>query len=57
MNTELQFPVHFQSYVGNDGDEFYFLTNLDAPKHEVINIDISVENREWNSFAVIVDVS
>lgn len=53
----MKFTLHFQSYVGNDGDEFFFLTNLDAPKHEVINIDISVENREWNSFEVIVAVS
>lgn len=48
--------VRFQDYVGNDGDEFLFLTNLDAPKHHVIEININQENRDWDSFEVIVAV-
>lgn len=57
-NLEYNYPsFQFQSYVGNDGDEFLFLTNLDAPKHRVIEVNINADNREWDSFAVIVPVS
>ncbi|KAJ6636841.1 hypothetical protein Bhyg_15436, partial [Pseudolycoriella hygida] len=41
-------------YVGNEGDEFLFLTNLDAPKHRVIEININVDNRDWDSFDDVV---
>lgn len=57
MYTEMTCLVTFQNYVGNDGDDFLFLTNLDAPKHNVIKVDVSVENREWDNFEVIVEVS
>lgn len=43
--------------MGNDGDEFLFLTNLDAPKHRVIEININADNRDWDSFVDIVPVS
>lgn len=45
-----------QEYVGNDGDNFLFLTNLDAPKHRVIDINVAADNLEWDSFAVVVEV-
>lgn len=36
------FHCHFneQEYVGNDGDFFLFLTNVGAPEHQIIEIDI-----------------
>lgn len=43
--------------IGNDGDNFLFLSNLDAPKHRVIEININAVNQEWGSFEVIVAVS
>lgn len=43
--------------MGNDGDEFLFLTNLQAPKHQVIQINVNDENREWDNYDVIVEVS
>lgn len=47
----------FQDYVGNDGDNFIFLTNLEAPKHHVIDVNIEDVNREWDAFGVVVPVS
>lgn len=49
--------LKFQEYVGNDGDKFWFLTNLDAPKHRIIEININAENRDRDSSRVIVTVS
>lgn len=32
--------IQIQEYIGNDDELFSFLTNFDAPKHRVIQIDI-----------------
>ena len=34
------------SFVGNDGDIFYFLTDLNAPKNRLIAMDIKKPNLE-----------
>lgn len=57
MNNRVKYLVQFQAYVGNNGDDFMFLTNLDAPKHHVIEININDETQEWDNFEVIVAVS
>lgn len=50
---------NFQNYVGNDGENFLFLTNEDAPKHCIIEIDIgdddSIESSEF--YEIVVPVS
>ena len=35
--------------VANDGTKFYFYTNLDAPKHKLVSVDLadSSENRTF----------
>ena len=34
-------------YLLNDGSEFYFQTNLDAPRERVVKCDVSQETTEW----------
>lgn len=46
----------YQDYVGNDGDFFIFLTNVEAPKHRLIEVDIRNKISK-NYVDVIVPVS
>ncbi|KAJ6630497.1 Prolyl endopeptidase, partial [Pseudolycoriella hygida] len=41
-------------YVGNDGETFLFLTNLDAPKHHIIRVNVDEQKRQSDSYVVVV---
>lgn len=43
--------------MGNDGDNFMFLTNLGSPKHRVINVTVNDKGVECENFVDIVAVS
>lgn len=45
-----------QEYIGNDNEFFFFLTNFEAPKHQVIEVDIRKKINIWN-VDVVVPVS
>lgn len=45
-----------QEYVGNDGGFFLFLTNVGAPKHKLIEVDIR-NNKPGKHIEIIVPVS
>ena len=45
-----------QEYVGNDGDFFLFLTNVGAPNHHLIEIDIR-NKKPRNNLDIVVAVS
>lgn len=45
-----------QEYVGNDGDFFVFLNNRAAPKHQLVEIDMT-DKKPGRHFDVIVPVS
>lgn len=45
-----------QEYVGNDADFFVFLTNRAAPKHQLVEIDMT-DKKPGRHFDVIVPVS
>lgn len=53
MSIDLSF---FQEYVGNEGDFFVFLNNRAAPKHHIIEIDMT-DKKPGRHFDVIVPVS
>lgn len=46
----------YQEYVGNDGDYFLFLTNVGAPMHKLIGVDIK-NKKPRDNIDVIVAVS
>ena len=45
-----------QEYVGNEGDFFVFLNNRGAPKHQLVEIDMT-DKKPGRHFDVIVPVS
>lgn len=44
-----------QDYVGNEGDFFLFLKNIGAPKHHLVEIDIT-DKTPGRNFDVVVPV-
>lgn len=42
-----------QEYIGNDAEFFFFLTNFEAPKHRVIEVDIRNKTSMWNAHVII----
>lgn len=51
------FEIFFsQEYIGNEGDFFVFLNNRAAPKHQLIEIDMT-DKKPGRHFDIIVPVS
>lgn len=42
-----------QEYVGNEGENFFFLTNFGAPKHHLIEVNIRNHIDMWNADIVV----
>ncbi|XP_055307555.1 uncharacterized protein LOC129571737 [Sitodiplosis mosellana] len=60
LDRDIKFDLIFKfspdityDYVGNHGEFFYFLTNFEAPKHHVIEVNIRSKVNMWNVDVVV----